>query len=87
MSAEDCNIWLWEQARKAAKEWNIQQCLNVYADLYLYFRRGCLTVAETCPEGFTLGHSKRIGPSGTAEQVMHWIHNEARHLPCLPEGA
>lgn len=76
--------WLWDQAAKAAEEWWAIQCRDMYAAVYLYYKRGELTCAKECPAGFTLGDSRRIGPSGTKAEHMHKIYETARRLPCLP---
>lgn len=85
MSAIDMDAWLWDQSLKASKEWNIAQTRDIFASLYLYHKRGELTVSRDAPTGFELSTGERLGQSGTTEQMMHKIYTIARRLPCLPE--
>lgn len=76
--------WLWNESAKAADEWYRLQCRDIYASLYLYYRRGELRIAGDCPPGFELGSGRRIGPGSTKDMVKQWIYETSRRLPCLP---
>lgn len=85
MKIIDTYDWLSIQASNAAKEWWSLQSANPFAALYLYFRRGQLTVAEDKPAGFELGTGQRLSPMATLDGTTAWIYAQAFKLPCLPE--
>lgn len=86
-SSEVTNRWLWDQCKDAADDWNRQQNRDVWASLYLWYRRGALAVAPEKPigEGWELAIGERIPVSQTAEQCKFWIYNRSTRLCVLPE--
>lgn len=56
-----------------------------YTALYLYHKRGALTVATDKPEGFELSDGRRLTPGRTKDQTTAWIVEVSRRLPILPE--
>jgi hypothetical protein len=80
----DYNKWLWDEAHKAAAEWYQNQCRDIYARFYLYYKRGGLKLMTEAANGWELGSAERISTNQTIEQLTARIVETARRLPCLP---
>lgn len=76
--------FVWSQAAIAARVWFQLQSADQYAALYLWFKRGEVTVAAEKPEGFELATGERISPAATEEQVRNRIALILQTLPILP---
>jgi hypothetical protein len=78
--------FLWSQAAMAARLWFLLQSADNYAGLYLWFKRGEVTVAAEKPDGFELATGERLSPAATEEQMKFRIVLILNKLPILPES-
>lgn len=84
MNFQGCRKWVRQQAKIAAKDWQIEQSKNIYAEFYLYFKRGQVMIARELPgEDWYLASPQRI--TGTKEQVEQFSIDTLWKCPCLPD--
>lgn len=81
---------IFARCRELALEWYRAQCRNIYAALYLYYKRsgpdspGRLAIGEDCPPGYELASPQRLGPGATQDQIRERLKEICRRLPILP---
>jgi len=76
--------WVQNQSKKVAGKWWVEANKNNFANFYLYFKPGAVTVAESLPgEDWQLANPKRL--TGTKEQVYQFCYDTLFKCPCLPE--
>jgi len=87
------NNEIYNQAKREANKWFIEQCNNVYAAYYLYVRKstesqwGELKLSTELPNcDFVLASPDRFTPNNTVESVIYKITSIAQRLPIVPYG-
>jgi len=91
MKYEKMRTYISTHATLAAEQWFKDQCRNLYARFYLYYRPsdgvepGALLVSEDPPNDlFIKASDTRLSPGWSTEQVRKFIYETAQTLPILP---
>lgn len=72
-----------EVARAVETAWRLMMA-DPTTRVYLWHRRGGLTVAAEQPEGYELSENQAVPSHRERAHVAGWILERARRLPCLP---
>jgi hypothetical protein len=89
----EVNNRIYNQAKREADKWFVEQCHNVYAAYYLYVKPstesqwGELILSTELPStDFVLASPDRISPANTIESVIYRIKEIAQRQPIVPYG-